>query len=86
MKQHCVSCLAMHLVQANVLCMLYHFVCVFMDVIDQRTTSAICSVCCSSLLLQQLKPVLCVVRSAVSSINSLAVICEKHQVLPNKKM
>lgn len=36
--------------------------------------------CCSSLLLQKLKSVLSVVRSAVSSINSLAVICEKHQV------
>lgn len=41
--------------------------------------------CCSSILYQQLKPVLCVVRAAVSSINSLTVICEKHQVLPNKR-
>lgn len=36
--------------------------------------------CCSSLLLQKLKPVLCIIRAAASSINSLTVICEKHQV------
>lgn len=42
------------------------------------------SVCCSSVLLQKLKPVFCIVRPAVASINSLTVICEKHQVLPMK--
>lgn len=42
-------------------------------------------VCCSSLLLQQLEPVLGIVRAAVAGINSLTVICEKHQVLPTKR-
>lgn len=39
---------------------------------------------CSSFLLQQLKPVLCIVRSAMSSINSLTVVYEKHQILPDR--
>lgn len=38
------------------------------------------SVCCSSVLLQKLKPVLSKVGPGVASINSLTVICEKHQV------
>lgn len=40
---------------------------------------------CSSFLLQQLKPVLCIVRSAMSSINSLTVVYEKHQILPDRQ-
>lgn len=37
-------------------------------------------VCFSSLFLQELKPVLGIVWAAVTGIDGLAVICEKHQV------
>lgn len=95
MKQHCVSfqnCM-MYLIDCRPWCVLYMYLCVHstycwcvcMNVIDQ-CISVVCSVCCSSLLLQELKPVLCIVRpAAVASIDSLTVICEKHQVLPRKK-
>lgn len=43
---------------------------------------SVCRHFCSSLL-QQLKPVLCIVRSAMSSINGLTVVHEKHQILPD---
>lgn len=40
------------------------------------------SSCCLALLLQKLKSVFSIVRPAVSSVDGLAVVCEKHQVLP----
>lgn len=55
-----------------------------MNVTAQRMPGYLCF-CWSSVLLEQLKPVLCIVRTGVSSINSLAVVCEKHQVLPRNK-
>lgn len=61
-----------------------HSACVFMNAIDQ-CMSVICCGCCSSLFLQQLKPVLCIVRCTVSSVNGLTVVCEKHQVLRTKQ-
>lgn len=55
-----------------------------MNVTD-RCGAVICFVRCSSLLLQELKPVLRIVRPNVSGVNRLTVVCEKHQVLPTKQ-
>lgn len=44
------------------------------------TTLRVCSHSCSSFL-QQLEPVLCIVRGDASGINGLAVVHEKHQIL-----
>lgn len=74
---------SIHLTQASV-CTLCHSACVFMNAIDQ-CMSVVCCGCCSSLFLQQLKPVLGIVRWTVSSINGLTVVCEKHQVLQTKQ-
>lgn len=58
--------------------------CVLMNVIDKCVSFVCMYVCCSSLLLQKLEPVLCVVRAAAAGVNSLAVVCEEHQVLPTE--
>lgn len=96
-KQHCVCvCVVrmpydvfmLHLIHAGMWCLL---LCMFLPFYMLLlwfliwVMSTLCVARRSSVLLQQLKPVLGVVRAGVPSINSPAVICEKHQVLPRNK-